>query len=211
MHPSSATTASNELADLIGKIATGDRAALARLHRVASSRMIAVAYGVVRRREVAEEVVQDVFLKVWSHAGTFDRSCGSAMGWLSTMTRNRAVDMIRRKADRVVEHRDELPDIAMESDPLFEDGVEPEAALKVVKGLTQLDQERMQMVLLAYLFGWSRDDLARQFDRPVGTVKTWLRRSLVELRAGGGASAMDLNAFAFGGAMSEPASQPAQA
>lgn len=174
--------ARDEIGSLITAVAAGDALALSNLHRATSARLIRTAMTITRRKEAAEDVVQDVFIKVWTRAASYDPVLGTGIGWLTTMTRNRALDLARRKSDRLVEAKGETPDVAVEIESPFEETIAPEAALKVVKSLSALDDERLQMLLLAYLFGWSRDDLARQFDRPVGTVKTWLRRSLAELR-----------------------------
>lgn len=173
-----------ELTNLIARIADGDRNALSVLYRQAAPRLFAAALRIVRRREVAEDVVQETFLTLWQRAGSYDASLGSPMAWLATIARRKAIDHVRRAARTATDDIEVEEEIAAEHvDPLAL-AEKAEDAAKLVEGLSGLDRERLQMVLLAYVFGWSRDDLARHFDRPTGTIKTWLHRTVADLRRG---------------------------
>jgi RNA polymerase sigma-70 factor (ECF subfamily) len=168
-----------EIAALLGRIAGGDSRAFTRLYDLTSSRLFAVVRSILRRPEMAEEALQEAFVRIWQKASLYDQTRNQPMAWLAAIARNQAIDLRRRAAER---EGDEL-------DP--DDGsighVLPEAELafelkRLRDCLGRLPEDRQDMVLLAYYQGWSREELASQFRRPVTTVKTLLRRSLIVLK-----------------------------
>jgi RNA polymerase sigma-70 factor, ECF subfamily len=168
-----------ELEQLLGRIAGGDRMAFGRLYDLTASRLFAVVRCVLKRPEMAEEALQEAFVRVWQKANLYDSLRAQPMAWLAAIARNQAIDLKRRSAERVGESLDE-GDGNMRS-------VLPEAELalelkRLRDCLAKLPEDRQDMVLLAYYQGWSREELAAQFQRPVTTVKTLLRRSLITLR-----------------------------
>ena len=174
-------TAPSDLADTLAKVAAKDRAAFAALYRATSAKL----YGVVARilpSGEASEVLQEVYVKIWERASDFDPARGSAVGWMATIARNRALDIVRRTRPVSLEDMPEGFEPAAESeDPLAaRDRTEAYAAL--MRCLARLDGDKRDMVLLAYYRGASREALSARYKAPVGTVKTWLRRSLAELR-----------------------------
>ncbi len=98
------------------------------------------------------------------------------------IARNRAIDLVRKRVDASIEDESAAMDVAADTpDPLARREVTDDLK-RLLNCLGGLDDERRQMVLLAYYNGWSRDQLATKFDKPVNTIKTWLRRSLVDVR-----------------------------
>jgi RNA polymerase sigma-70 factor, ECF subfamily len=170
------------LDELLACVARGDEAAFAELYQATSSKLFGVAMRILRNRELAEEVVQEAFFKVWERAGDYKPAVASPMTWMATIVRNRALDEVRRRTARPSADESELENI--------ESGDEhPIAALeraedldKLMRCLDGLEPEKKQMVQLAYLEGLSREALATRFNRPEGTIKTWLHRSLAQLR-----------------------------
>lgn len=173
---------SAELAELLRLTAEGDRAAFARLYQATSAKLYGVALRILRRSDLADEAVQDAYLRIWRKASDFDPARASAIAWMAAIARNRSLDVARLKREIPI---DEAPDA--EDVPL--DGPTPEAEAllsdelrRLSACLSGLDPERRAAVLLAYRSGWSREELSERFGRPVATIKTWLRRSLISLR-----------------------------
>jgi RNA polymerase sigma-70 factor (ECF subfamily) len=170
-----------DLADLLAKVAAKDRAAFAMLYRATSAKL----YGVVSRilpSGEASESLQEAYVKIWERAASFDPAKGSAYGWMATIARNRALDIARRTRPVSLEDMPEgFEPRAETEDPLASrDRTEAYAAL--MRCLARLEGDKRDMVLLAYYRGASREALSARYNAPVGTVKTWLRRSLAELR-----------------------------
>ena len=171
-----------ELASLIDAVAQRDRGAFKALYERAAPKLFAVVLRILRDRGPAEDVLQDVFLKVWQNAEGFSVDAGPAMGWLIAIARNRAIDMLRAK--RVMplateDARDLWENIATLGDGEAE--VLNIAALRHCLG--QIEEPSRSCVLLAYYEGYSREELAQRYDRPVNTIKTWLFRSLNSLKS----------------------------
>jgi RNA polymerase sigma-70 factor (ECF subfamily) len=171
-----------DLAALMKRIAGRDRVAFAALYRQTQAKLYGVIVRIVSRRDVAGEILQEAYVRIWERAADFDPAKGSPMAWMATIARNRALDEVRRARPIAI---DDMPDsfdpAAEEIDPLApRERSERLAAL--MRCLAALDPEKRQIVLLAYYRGSSRETLAKRFDRPVPTIKTWLRRSLSDLR-----------------------------
>lgn len=167
---------------LLGRIARGDRAALAELFQREAGRLIAVALRIVRRRDLAEEVVQDSFVAIWQRAGQFDANKGSARGWLTTIVRNRALNLLRDGARLDFVDGDTLADLGdRRGDALRAFALLPERdALRHCLDL--LDGPKREAILLAYVVGMSHGEVASELRTPLGTVKAWIRRGTLSLQ-----------------------------
>jgi len=172
----------NDLNALVAAVAQGDRTAFEQLYDATRAKLYGVVLRILRRRELADEVIQETYLKIWGSAASFDPERASAVTWMVTIARNRAIDLVRRRSEASLEEEPEAMEVA-------DDIPNPLAARELSEDLKRLmtcigalDEDRRQMVLLAYYNGLSRDQLAVKFDKPVNTIKTWLRRSLIEIR-----------------------------
>ena len=176
------THAEDDIDGWLSGVANGDRAAFRHIYRAASAKLFGIALRICRDRNFAEEAVQDTFVDIWRMAGAFDSTRGSGMAWMSTVARNRAIDVLRRHgrhgAKAVADGEAVLPQLP---DPraATDGGV---AHMALVACLEALDQPARDMVLRAYYLGETREDLAARFDAPVNSVKTWLRRGLQALK-----------------------------
>lgn len=172
-----------ELVVLLTRIAAGDRGAFAVLYERTSAKLFATIRRILGNRTAAEDAVQDAYLKIWNRAGDFDAALGSPIAWMTTIARHAAIDSARRGSERVsaasAEFDPELMEGLADADAT---STGPLDAPRLAGCLDRLATDRRGMVLLAYCHGWSRDELSRRFDRPVATVKTILRRSLIELK-----------------------------
>ncbi len=184
----SATTSSPDAAALLWRVAAGDRTAFRALYETQSPRLYAVALRITRQSALASDAVHDTFLQVWRNAGRFDAARGNAETWMMSLVRYRALDIARRRVREVPD--DDLPEPEDDSpDPLEALSSARDAA--ALRGcMEHLEPERRKLVLLAFVDGLSHTDLAERVGAPLGTVKSWIRRSLVSLRAclEGGAS-----------------------
>ena len=173
---------SAELVWLMAGVARGDQAAFERLYVATRAKLFGVVLRILRRNDLAEEVIQETYLKIWNNAGSFDAKLATPITWMVAIARNRALDVVRRKSEVSIEDEPEAMETAGEEpNPLARQEMTDE--LKRLLGcLGQLDEERRRLVLLAYYGGWSREQLAAKFEAPANTIKTWLRRSLLEIR-----------------------------
>lgn len=162
--------------------ARGERAALRRLYEHEARWLMGVALRIVRRREIADEVLHDAFLQIWQKASTYDRSLGSARGWIYSVVRHRALNAIR-EAGREVSDPEALADSVAEDEcsPL-ESLAQHRAASALHRCLNHLDDDKRTCILLAYVDGYTHSQIAMHLQRPLGTVKAWTRRALLLLR-----------------------------
>ena len=172
----------DELAPLIGACARGQHASLKTIYERESRAMIGVATRIVRRRELAEEIVHDVFVQVWRHAASYDPALGSGRAWLFAILRNRAISTLRH-VNRELPTEDRELMAAVEKNAPAEDAFEKLAEGSALRRcLEHLEPKRRLGVLLAYVEGRSHGEIAARLGVPLGTAKTWVRRSLIQLR-----------------------------
>jgi len=173
----------------------GSADAFARLYRLAGPVVLGVAQRVVGRRELAEEVLHDTFIKVWSAASSFDPLANQPVAWIVAIARNRALDLVASADHARVES---VSDLAGEGDAdevldRFFDwsgeggGADEAEDLRRARGflrrcLGELASSERQALVLAYHHGMSHGDVAAHLARPLGTVKTWVRRGMENLR-----------------------------
>ena len=174
--------AGNDLTDLLIRIAARDAAAFAALYKQTSAKLYGVVARILTRGDVAADVLQEAYVRIWEKAGDFDPLKGSPLAWMATIARNRALDEVRRVRPVSLEDQPEgFEPAAEEIDPLGP-RERSEGLTALIDCLKGLDEEKRAVVLLAYYRGLSREALARRFGRPVPTIKTWLHRSLAQLR-----------------------------
>lgn len=175
------------LMDLIDRIALRDEAALKALYDLTSGKLYGLSLRVLQRKEWAEDALQESFLQVWRTAPDYRASLSPPMAWLGLIVRSRSLDLLRRrKADR--EHLSDEIDEAM-ADTLAGDSPNPmdtslasQQAWALHQCLGRLENRQREVVSLAYLRDLSHGELATQLSLPLGTVKTWIRRGLDQLR-----------------------------
>lgn len=178
------------LEQLITATASGDKLAFRQLYAETSAHLFALLLRMLKRRDWAEEALQDCLLKVWRKSETYDPGKGSPSTWLFTIARHRALDLLRQKRPEdsltVVDDEDgssTMMDVADENEDPEARAMEGEGMGRLercMKGL--LDAER-KSVMLAYYEGYTHPELASALSAPLGTVKSWVRRGLTKLRA----------------------------
>ncbi len=172
-----------ELVWLLAAVAKGDVAAFERLYEATRAKLYGVLLRILGRAELAEEVMQETYLKVWKMADQFDPAVASPITWMVAMARNRAIDFVLKKSEVSIDEAPEVLGVAAETPAPLARREMTEELKRLLSCLGKLDPEKQRIVLLAYYSGWSRDQLANKLVIPANTIKTWLRRSLVEIRA----------------------------
>lgn len=168
---------------LLIAVAKHDRGAFRVLYDLASPKLYATILRIVRSSSAAEEVLQDVFLRIWQKAESFSPDVGPAQAWMNSIARNRAIDVLRQKSFVVAAGGEKDGDFyeLIAEDRDREADMINNASLRYCLGT--IDEPARRCILLAYYEGYSREELAQRYDRPVNTIKTWLHRSLASLRA----------------------------
>ena len=176
-----------QLIALLDRVALADQAALKELYDMTSSRLYCVAVRVVTNREWAEDVLQEAFLNIWRIAGDYKASLSPPMAWMGLVVRSRGLDFLRRRTSDRADTAQELDDLI--SDTVAGDSPNPidttlasEQASALHQCLSGLDNKQREVISLAYMRDLSHAELANQLKLPLGTVKTWIRRGLEQLR-----------------------------
>lgn len=168
--------------------AGGHRKALSDLYQQESPRLMAVVYRILQNRTLAEEIVHDAFLKIWTQSANYRPELGSARGWIYTLTRNLALNALQKTQRQVQADPEFLTDLLDNLQSQDEDKTpvsQPEQHLEkqsLHHCIEQLNTNSKQCILHAYIDGYTQDEIAKLMDTPLGTVKTWIRRSLQALK-----------------------------
>ena len=168
-------------ADLVRRAAKGDSAAVMALYDRHSSAVLAVALRVTGRRDEAEEVLQDAFVRVWQEADGFDPARASFRAWVCTIARNRALDLLRRRstADRLRTGAAEPERPATPEN----DAAAAEESARVRKALGTLPPAQREAIELAFWKGLTHAEIAEALETPLGTVKTRILDGMRKLKA----------------------------
>ncbi len=183
MLPLILTAVSKGDSDLLLRLQRRDPQDLAELYDRFGGMMFRLILRIVRDTGVAEDLVQETFLRVWNAAGAFDPERGAPGPWLLAVARNRALDYLRGQArhiSRTLELREnEHPSLFVD---LPDDALRLDRARKISKALDALGSQQRQAIELAYFEGMSQSEIAERMGQPLGTVKTWMRRALQQMR-----------------------------
>ncbi len=176
-----------ELADLLARCALNDHRAFERLYQHCSAQLYGLVMRIVRDEQLARDVLQDGFVRIWDRAGDFRPELATPTTWMGSIMRNRAIDVLRRRRASPI-----VPDLQPEELHWLEDPTtEPQhesvqrdrdqRALRIC--LQALNENQRQVIALAYFRGMTHEELANHVGAPLGTVKSWVRRGLLQLRA----------------------------
>jgi RNA polymerase sigma-70 factor (ECF subfamily) len=187
---------SHDLSRLLARSGLGDRAAFATLYERTSPHLFAVVLRINRDRAQAEDILQEVYVNVWRAASGFDAAQSQPLTWLTSIARNRAIDSLRRlqtqprmrasgaPADGRESEDDDVYDTVADDAPGPLDLLSRAAEARALAAcLDQLSATQRQSVALAFFQGLSHAEIAAQMREPLGTIKSWLRRSLAALKS----------------------------
>jgi len=172
------------IAAALGRIPDGDRAALQTVYRLTSAKLFGVCLRILGERGEAEDVLQEVYVTVWRKAADFDASRASPMTWLIAIARNRAIDRLRstrqsRNMDPI-DAATEIADATAGADSAMESVQEHARLHGCLDGLASHERAALRG---AFFDGNTYEDLAARMKVPLGTMKSWIRRAMIKLKA----------------------------
>jgi RNA polymerase sigma-70 factor (ECF subfamily) len=180
-------TSETKLIALLDQVALQDTAALKALYQACSGKLYGLALRVVTHRDLAEDVLQEAFLTIWRCASDYRASLSPPMAWMGLIVRSRALDLLRRRASERLHMTQEIDEVL--TDTLDGGGLTPmdivessEQAWALNQCLSKMESKHRELVNLAYMRDLSHSELANQLKLPLGTVKTWIRKGLDQLR-----------------------------
>ena len=173
--------AESPAAALLAEIARGDRAALRALYEQQATRLFGIAQAILRDREAAADAMQDAFLRISQRAVQFDPARGEAGAWLGAVARHAALDLARKRGRELPTDDPALGDTAVAPEALERVAADAEGR-RLHDCLSALDEKNRKGILLAFVHGLSHAQVAARLDLPLGTVKAWIRRGLLQLR-----------------------------
>lgn len=180
-----AQEATQRAVELLARCALRDREAFAALYELTSAKLYGLILRIVRDEELASDVLQDGYLRIWSHADEFRPDKASPITWMGSIMRNRAIDLLRRRRTQALsdtpvddmlwldDERVEAPEMATSRD---------QGSTALHQCLKQLSTPQRQVIMLAYFRGLTHEEMATYLQTPLGTVKSWLRRGLLRLK-----------------------------
>ncbi|WP_029941154.1 sigma-70 family RNA polymerase sigma factor [Sphingomonas astaxanthinifaciens] len=179
---STSTLLRQELAALLGRVAAGERAALAEVYERTSAKLYGICLRILGSEAEAQEALQEAYLTVWRKAGRFDGGRASPITWLALIAQSRAIDQRRRRrtlAAEPIEAAGEVPDLSAGADELAASADEQARLHHCLDGL---DEKARTMIRAAFLDGLTYPELAAREGVPLGTMKSWIRRGLMRLK-----------------------------
>ena len=172
---------------LLQRVALKDESALKSLYDACAGKLYGLALRVLSQRESAEDALQDAFLTIWRMAPEYSASLSPPMAWMGLIVRSRSLDLMRRRVaarSHLTQELDaDLADTLQTDDPTPMDIAEAsEQAWALNQCLSRMESKQCELVKLAYMRDLSHSELAAHTQLPLGTVKTWIRRGLDQLR-----------------------------
>ena len=174
----------SQLAAALVRVAGGDRAALQLVYRDTSAKLFGVCLRILHDRSEAEDVLQEVYVTVWRKAAAFDAGRASPITWLVAIARNRAIDRLRATSTSRRMEPIDAADAVGDPAPLAHERVEQAEQHQRLAGcLEQLEARQAAAIRAAFLDGSTYEELSARMSVPLGTMKSWIRRGLLKLRA----------------------------
>lgn len=170
--------------ELLVQVSLANQQAFKKLYQLTSAKLFAISVRITQQEKLSEEVLQDSFLKIWNNANRFDPEKAQAITWMGTIVRNQSIDMIRKNKKH--EH-DELLD---EQQTQTVDETDTPEHLAITQNqlqhvhicMKELEQQHQDVILMAYLDGYTHQQIAEQQSVPVGSVKTWIHRGVKQIK-----------------------------
>lgn len=174
-----------DLETLMLNCSGGDETAFEQLYNYTSPKLYTLLLRILKKRSTAEDILQEVFVTIWNRAKDYHPAKGSVMSWISTIARNRAIGEIRKVnplqnalgSDDFERVRDPMASVG----PL-EDAIKQSEAKHMQDCLEELNTQHKQSIFLAFFYGQTHEEIGHYLDTPLGTVKSWIRRGMNQLR-----------------------------
>jgi len=176
-----------ELSELLHQSAAQNQFAFRELYTRTSGNLLSVLMRILNSKPLAEDALQETYIKIWNNADSYKPELGTAFTWMTGIARNQAIDMLRKRRTREQLETGYIPDnddfrseaeTKKTDSPL--DQLADSEALSLCLG--RLEENPRRCIVRAYCEGWSHAQLSSQMGSPLGTVKSWIRRGLISLR-----------------------------
>lgn len=173
--------------ELMKRIKAKDEEALSELYDLYNRLLFGMIISIVKKREEAEDLLQEVFVKIWQKAHTFNEERGNAYSWIVTLTRNKAIDRIRSKGYKTQQKATQdvdAPEFTLEGDAFdpLETTIFSDRAELVQKALAEIPESQCEVLKIAYYRGMTQAEISDHLDIPLGTVKTRMRQGMIKLK-----------------------------
>lgn len=189
MYARTARLKPEQLRTLLSKVASKDAHAFRELYEETARNLFGVALRIVQRSELAEDVLQESFLSVWNSAGDYRGDLSAPTTWMTTIVRNKAFDVVRESNLSINRNSDDSDTLIL--DALIDPCASPLEALEASRQtvviaihMAQLNSRQRQVISMAFVHDLSHTEISSDLSLPLGTVKTWIRRGLEQLRTG---------------------------
>ena len=169
-----------DIDSLIARVANGDREAFRAIYGSAGPKLFAICLRMMRRREEAEEILQEAFVRIWERSHQYDPAKGAGLAWLATIARHCALDRLRKPGRGMAEFDEAVVEEIDSHVSALQAG--SGQAIDLRRCLDGMRREYRDAVVLAYVNGMTHEELALHLDKPVGTIKSWVRRGLDQLK-----------------------------
>ena len=172
------------LETLLARCSLHDQKAFAALYQAVSKKLNGIAYRILNNVDSANEVLQEAFVQIWNNAGEYRADKAEPMTWMASIVRYRAYDRIKFEKRRIEGAQlQTILDSLDEIENKASDGVKnAELDQQLSLCLSGLEVKQRKSVLMAYYYGFSREEIAEKFETPINTVKSWLRRGIERLQ-----------------------------
>jgi RNA polymerase sigma factor (sigma-70 family) len=171
-----------QLIAALARVASGDKAALKAVYDLTSAKLLGICARILKEREEAEDVLQEVYVTIWSRAGSFDRERSSPITWLATIARNRAIDRLRSHRIQPSAGLDQAERVADDAPDAFTRVADAEDRERLRDCMERLEAPHRQAIRSAFFDGLAYSHLALRDKVPLGTMKSWIRRGLLQLK-----------------------------
>ncbi|WP_257255526.1 MULTISPECIES: RNA polymerase sigma factor [unclassified Endozoicomonas] len=176
------TPSPQSLAEDLARCARGEQKAFKHLYQLTSSKLFALILRILKDRELAEDCLQQVYIKIWQASSSYNSSKAAPMTWMNTIARNQALDHLR-KLNREPQVETEALDLQVDQSSSQEQKMtETQNSQQVHRCLRTLNDNQRRCLELSYFDGMTHQNLSNQLEVPIGTVKTWIRRGLMRLK-----------------------------
>jgi RNA polymerase sigma-70 factor, ECF subfamily len=169
---------------LLSRTALKDKKAFHSLYLLTSAQLLATLFRIVKNKAIAEDLLQETFIKIWNKADSYHRSKAKAMTWMTSIARNLSIDYLRCQVNKQHENVDDMPikEILIDLVTPEQKITETQSSQQIKHCLNQLDDQVKKVILLAYFNGLTHEDIFRQTGTPLGTIKSWIRRGLQKMK-----------------------------
>ena len=179
------STDTDALEHLLARVTLKDQVALEQLYKAVAPKLNGIAMKIVHDADLANDVLQETFLQIWDNAGDYRRNQSEPMTWITSLLRYRTLDKLRSE-NREKKRRDQFQEVQS----LFDDQgatsplsnmLQEDSDVRLNECLQTLDVLNRNTILMAYYFGYSREEIALHIEQPINTIKSWLKRGLTRL------------------------------